>query len=650
MNVTEEIKSRLDIIDIVSEHVQLRKSGRNYAGFCPFHSNTRTPAFYVFPETQTWHCFGACAEGGDLYDFVMKKHGWDFREALEYLAQRAGVQLEEPTPAQKRQQAVEERLTDLLTAAADYFHQLLQHAPQAEHARRYVQTRGLAEETLAAFRVGFALDTWDACRTHFNGQGYSDDDLVLAGLLTENEERGTRYDRFRNRLMIPIRDVNGRVVGFGARTLDKEGIPKYLNSPQTHLFDKSSLLFNLDRSKRYIRSEQQAVIVEGYMDVMQAWQSGFRNVVAQMGTALTERQLSQLKRYTRRFVIALDADAAGVKATMRSLQVARETLDREYEVHFDARGLVRHEGRLAAEIHVVTLPAGKDPDNIIRESPDAWVQLVAKAKPIVDYVIDIVTQDLDMNDARAKSAVAQQVMPLIADIGDPVVREHYRQRLARVLRVDERTLRMVRATDKAARPPQPPEFAPQMNGRPPEPGRPAARSQQQSGFAVLPREAYFLRQCLAFPQMIAHVNRKLVMQEEPPLQKTDFSSPADRELLDVLYRRAEQSPFVTMEELCDSLDVVLVERVNVLLGLNVSPESELDRLPDRLVLSVLDWRLAKVRAQLTQLQQVMLSAREQPDAEQSTARLYGQQVHELRLRIKRLNRAKDAMSAVGRRR
>ncbi|HIP73589.1 MAG TPA: DNA primase, partial [Anaerolineae bacterium] len=320
MRVTDEIKSRLDIVDLISETVSLRRSGRSYAGFCPFHPNTRTPAFFVFPETQTWRCFGACAEGGDIFSFVMKQNGWDFKEALQNLAKRAGVELQPRKPVDKKKKAREEKLTALLSAASDYFHQLFLHAPQAAVAREYIQKRGLTEQTIEAFQIGFALHSWDACRSHFNGQGYTDEDLLAVGLLTENPDKGTRYDRFRNRLLIPIRDVDGRTVGFGARTLEKDGIPKYLNSPQTVLFDKSRLLFGLDMARRHIREARQAVIVEGYMDVLQAWQAGFRNVIAQMGTALTEAQLRQLKRYTKTFVLALDADAAGMKATLRSLQ------------------------------------------------------------------------------------------------------------------------------------------------------------------------------------------------------------------------------------------------------------------------------------------------------------------------------------------
>lgn len=360
MTDTQEIKNRLDLVDVVQDYgVQLRKSGRNYAGFCPFHANTRTPAFYVFPESQTWRCFGACAEGGDVFSFVMKKNGWDFRETLVDLARRAGVTLEETRPKDAAREAIEDRQVALLDAASNYYHQLLLHAPQAEAARRYVSDRGLNDDTVNAFRLGFALDSWDAAKTHFTGQGYSEEELLAVGLLTEHEERHTRYDRFRGRFMIPIRDLDGRVVGFGARTLDPDGIPKYLNSPQTALFDKGHLIFNLDMARRHIRDAREVVLVEGYLDVMTAWQHGFRNVVAQMGTALTETQLRLLQKHSKRFVLALDPDAAGAKATLRSLQLARETLDRELDVRFDARGLVQLEGRLRADIRVVTLPEGK---------------------------------------------------------------------------------------------------------------------------------------------------------------------------------------------------------------------------------------------------------------------------------------------------
>ncbi len=654
MSVTQDIKSRLDIVDIVSEQVPLRRSGRNFSGFCPFHTNTRTPAFYVFPETQTWHCFGECAEGGDLFNYVMKKEGWDFKEALKQLAKRAGVELEEADPEVKRRRKAEDKLVDILSTAADYFHQLLLHAPQAEGARQYVTGRELTAETVDTFRLGFALNSWDACRTHFNDQGYSDQELLAVGLLTENPEKGTRYDRFRNRLMIPIRDVDGRVVGFGARTLEKDGIPKYLNSPQTVLFDKGRLLYGLDTAKRNIREAREVVIVEGYMDVMQGWQAGFRNIVAQMGTALTGDQLRLLKRYTKRFILALDPDAAGVNATMRSLQVARDNLDREYDHHFDARGLVQHEGRLQADINIATLPEGFDPDNLIRTNPQQWPEMLTKAKPVTAYVIEVATRDLDLNDAKAKSAVAQQVLPLIKDIADPVEREHYRQQLARALRVDERTLRMVQLPQETSRsqayampppPPPPPEeeFPPFDDGMAVDVGRANASVRLDK------RVGNLLRQCLEHPRLIIQINQSLLRQEQPSVSEDDFAMLEDGMILAMIYERSDQAAVVTIEEMCDSLDSVLLERMEMLLALPAADNFD-PRLPDRLAMSVLDLRLAKAQAEIKQLQQLMRDAQDLEQQAPNPARLYWSRINELTLTVKWINKAKDATSASGQRR
>lgn len=650
MTVTDEIKSRLDIVDVVSESVQLRKSGSSYTGFCPFHPNTRTPAFVVFPNTQTWRCFGACAEGGDIFSFVMKKEGWDFKEALKQLAQRAGVELEPQRPEDKKRRALEDKLADLLSGAADYFHQLLLHAPQAEGARQYVAGRGLTKETVALFKLGFALDSWDACRNHFNMQGYDDDDLVDAGLLTFNEEKDTRYDRFRNRLMIPIYNASGRIAGFGARTLDPDGLPKYLNSPQTPLFDKSRLLFGLDLARRHIREARQVVIVEGYMDVMQARQAGFRNVVAQMGTALTEPQLRLLKRYTKRFVLALDADAAGAQATLRSLEVAREALDREADVRFNARGLVRHEGRLQADIRVVTLPEGFDPDKLIREDPSRWPALLDQAKPIVAYVIDIATEGLDMQDGKAKAAVVQQVLPVINDVVNPVEREHYRQILARRLQVDERVLHKVSVPTGRKRV----KARAQSDG----PARPAKVSLESAGLAVAIRGStaasemkreYFLRQCLAFPQLISQIDKILAIHQQPLVTEADFTRLDDKALWRQLRQRPNQRPVATIEDLWDSLaeDEYLRERVQSLLSIKLTSESELERLPDRLVLSVLDWRLERTKSLLAEVERLFRESQEQKNLEM--LELYGQQLRELPTQVRSIDKARGAMSATGRR-
>ena len=421
MNVTDEIKERLDIVEFIGSYVPLQKAGRNFKALCPFHSE-KTPSFYVFPDSQRWQCFGACSEGGDVFSFAMKREGWDFRTALEELARRAGVELVPQTPAQVEAEERTERLRATVAEAARYYHHLLQHAPQAEHAREYLAQRSLSPATIDRFQLGYSLPGWENLRDHLIEQGFTLEELLQAGLLVERED-GSAYDRFRDRLMIPIRDAQGHTIGFGARTLDREGVPKYLNSPKTPIFDKSHTLFGLDLAREAIRAQERVVIVEGYMDVMQAHQAGFHNIVAQMGTALTETQVRRLQRYTRRFILALDPDAAGVQATLRGLEVARETLEREWEPVFDPRGLVGFEGRLGAEIRILRLPSGYDPDDLIRSDPTRWSDLVQEAAPVVEFYLHMLLEQIELDDAKERARVVETMLPLLRDVVDPVERE-----------------------------------------------------------------------------------------------------------------------------------------------------------------------------------------------------------------------------------
>jgi len=439
MSAIDDIKDRIDIVDLVSASVKLRRSGKNHVGFCPFHPNTRTPAFVVFPESGTWRCFGACNEGGDIFRFVMKKEGWDFNEALRNLAQRAGVELPRRAAEEVAEDATHQRLRDLLEAAVIFYRHALLQSGAGQQVMTYLHARGLGDPVLETFEIGYAPDSWDALHRHLAEREFAEQEMLEAGMLSE-KEGGGRYDRFRNRIMIPIRDAQGRMAGFGARIVDPQDVPKFLNSPQTPLFDKGHMLFGLDKARKAIRSADQAVIVEGYLDVMALHQAGFQNIVSPMGTALSEPQLRLLKKFSRRIILALDADAAGDKATLRGLDVARQAMDRELDPVFDARGLVRHEGRLDAELRVVTLPPGRDPDEVVAESREAWPALVQHARTVVDYVMDVLTEGRDLSDAKVKAVIAQQVLPLIDDVADPVERETYRQNLARRLRVDERAL------------------------------------------------------------------------------------------------------------------------------------------------------------------------------------------------------------------
>jgi DNA primase len=441
MSAIDEIKSRIDIVDLVSESgVKLRRSGKNYTGFCPFHPNTRTPAFVIFPESGTWRCFGQCNEGGDVFKFVMKKEGWDFPEALRRLAEKTGVQLEAFTPERMEQKEENERLRNLLEDAVNFYRHQLLNTPAGKPVIDYLlDKRKLTLQTIEIFGLGYAPGGGHVALEYFKTKGYTEQDLLDAGLVTERESGGV-YDRFRNRLMIPIRNAEGRMTGFGARIIDPNDQPKFLNSPQTVLFEKSRLLYGLDRARKPIRAADQAVIVEGYLDVIALHQAGFENVVSPMGTALTEDQLRLLKRFTRRIVLALDPDAAGQKAVLRGLEAARASLDREDELRFDARGLLRHEARLRADLRVASMPDELDPDEIVGRDPEEWKKLIEAAQPIVTHVLETLAANRDMDDPKVKAEIAAQVLPLIEDLPNPIEREAYRQRLARRLRVDERAL------------------------------------------------------------------------------------------------------------------------------------------------------------------------------------------------------------------
>ncbi|MBI2940203.1 MAG: DNA primase [Chloroflexi bacterium] len=429
----EEIKSRLSILDVVGPRVTLRKAGRNFQGLCPFHSE-KTPSFVVFPEKGNYHCFG-CGANGDAFTFVMQTENLEFVEALRLLADRTGVTL-----VSRRAATVEDRRNALLVeinAATAQFFQTMLRREAGGAALTYLHGRGLTEDTIDAFQLGWAPDSWEALTRQLLGRGHTAADLVAAGVASERESGGI-YDRFRNRVTFPIRDERGGVVGFGARALGDEH-PKYLNSPDTPIFSKGHCLYGIDAARPAIREAGQAVIVEGYVDALIAHQYGLKNVVASLGTALTERQLAMLKRLTRSIVLALDPDTAGADATARGLEVARQVFAEVTPVA-TWRGLIRHEHKLGADLRVARLPSGQDPDEIIRESADRWRLLIREAQPLVDFTIDVVLAKVDVSTAKGKSAAAQQLLPLLAELRDPVQQAHYVGLLAQRLRVREDAL------------------------------------------------------------------------------------------------------------------------------------------------------------------------------------------------------------------
>jgi len=530
MTAVDDIKARLDIVELVGESVRLRRTGKNYIGFCPFHPNVHTPAFVVFPDSGTWRCFGACNEGGDIFKFVMKKEGWDFPEALRQLAARAGIELHPRSADEQRAEEAYEHLRGLLELAATYFRNHLLMSTAGATVRDYLHGRGLTDDTLEAFQVGLAPAGREQGLAYYRGKGYTDDDLQQAGLAVAPESGGLR-DRFHNRITIPIRDSRGRICGFGARIVDPNDVPKFLNSPQSPIFDKGHLLFGLERASRAIRAQEEAVIVEGYMDVMTAHQAGFLNVVSPMGTALTEAQLRMLKRLARRIVLALDSDSAGDAAALRGLDVARETLDREGEAVFDARGLVRFEGRLQADLRVATLPPGLDPDELILQDREAWRQRIGEARPVVEHVLGVITQGRNLSEAKVKAEVAARILPLIEDVADPVERDAYRQQLARLLRVDEASLQAASGRRPARR-------AGARAGRDQVP--PAATAPPSLAAKASTREAFCLGALVHQPLLLFRANRIFgeLGLERPGAE--DFTAAESQWLLEIVQRSLSQ--------------------------------------------------------------------------------------------------------------
>ena len=561
MNTVDEIKSRLDIVDIISEDVKLKRSGKNFTGFCPFHANSRTPAFVVFSDSGTWRCFGECNEGGDIFKYVMKKQGWDFREALKFLAERAGVKLEPLTPEFKEKNERADQLRKLLEDAVTFYrHQLTQTEPGKETLAYLTEKRGITQKTAEIWGLGYAPQGWDTTLNYFLKKGYSQADLVDAGMLSEKQEGGV-FDRFRHRLMFPIRDANGDMAGFGGRVLNPEDVPKFMNSPQSLLFDKSRLLYGLDKARKAIRTANQAVIVEGYLDVVVVHQQGFENVVSPMGTALTETQMRLLKRFTRRFVLALDPDAAGVKATMRGLEVARESLDHSSDVTFDARGLLHNEARLQADLRVSALPDGMDPDEIVLRDPEEWKRIIEASKPIIFHVLDTLVKGQDIREPKTKSDIAMRILPLINDVPNPVERDAYRQHVARVLQVDESAL--LQLTTQKARPRRRLNRE-AINSGEPNLQKPAEANAQEKIGAM---EKQVLAYLLEDPEKIYRINRWLQKEALERISAADFSYSEHSQIAEIIFKSITQNELdpahFIQERLAEDVDLILEKSIKL---------------------------------------------------------------------------------------
>lgn len=418
---TDEIKQRIDIVELIGEYVPLKAAGTNWKGRCPFH-NEKTPSFMVSREKAMWHCFG-CGRGGDIFSFVQEIDGMDFPEALRLLAKRAGVQLKEYDPKLQTQRT---KAIDVLRWVMRYWQEVLLKSAEAEAARAYLHQRAISDDSLEEFQLGFAPAAGDVTYQALKKKGFTDEEIFLAGL-TIKRDRGVGYfDRFRGRIMFPIADVHGTIVGCSGRILESilkpgQSVPaKYINSPQTAVYNKSLILYALDKAKQEIKKADAAILVEGYMDCIASYQAGVKNVVAVSGTALTLDQVKLLKRYTQNIILSLDRDAAGAQATLRGVDQALQA---------------------AMNVKILRLPFGKDPDELIRKEPAAWTAAIQSAKPIMEYFFDEALVGRDLRNVQDKKAVAKFLLPMIARLGDPIEQTHYLQQLGDLLHLDEETLR-----------------------------------------------------------------------------------------------------------------------------------------------------------------------------------------------------------------
>jgi DNA primase len=415
---SEEIKNKLDIVDFIKDYIPLQAAGMNFRARCPFH-NEKSPSFMVSPDKQIWHCFG-CGKGGDIFGFLMEIEGLEFVEALRILAPKAGVTLRRQNPKEASERM---RLLDIMDISRRFYHKYLLESPAAQAARDYLSKRGLDKDTIEEWQIGVSPDTWDGLLKVLKKQGYNDQEILKTGMTIHNQQRNSFYDRFRGRIMFPINDANGNIVAFTARVSPEkeatEQMGKYINSPQTALYNKSKTIFALDKSKQAIKQNDKVIIVEGQMDAITAHQFGFHNVVASSGTALTEDQIEMLKRFTTNFSLAFDVDDAGHMAADRGI---REALKQDIN------------------ITVIEVPDGKDPDDCIRKDKSTWEQAVKNAKHMMAYYFDRTFASLDLSKIEGRRQAAAKLLPIISGIANKIEKSFWLKSLAESIGVDENVL------------------------------------------------------------------------------------------------------------------------------------------------------------------------------------------------------------------
>ncbi len=415
----QQIKDRLDIVEVVSGYLKLEKTGINLRARCPFHQE-KGPSFFVSPARQMFKCFG-CNASGSVFDFVMKIEGIEFPDALRILAKRAGVELHEYHPQDQTERT---RLLELCDLAAKFFEKQLQETVSGKKCQEYLKKRGLTDKTIKQWRLGYAVDQWRALGDFLVGRGFKREEIVKAGLAVEQEKAQSPYDRFRARVMFPIFDINGQVVGFGARKTDflegsKDEGPKYLNTPSTILYDKSRVLYGLHFAKMDIRQKNFCILTEGYMDVILSHQAGFTNTVASSGTALTPFQLNIIKRYTQNLHTAFDRDTAGSSATVRGIDLAQKE-------NFD--------------IKVILMPEGKDPADIISQNPADWQTAIDSAKDITEFYFEDAFLKFNSLIPQGKKQIAAFLLPQIKKLPNSILQSHWSQKLAHALGVSAESI------------------------------------------------------------------------------------------------------------------------------------------------------------------------------------------------------------------
>lgn len=535
MAIVDDIKTRLDIVDVVSDHVTLKKAGRNFKAPCPFHTE-KTPSFVVNPERQTWRCFGACATGGDIFNFVMRKEGVEFGEALRRLADKAGVEV---TERPREQVDRDEALFRINQEAARFYNEMLK-SPEGRAALKYLYDRGIDDKAIDEFQLGFSPKGRDRLKIHLSSLGADLGHATQAGLLRANDEGEVR-DFFFGRLMVPICERRGRVVGFGGRSLDGSN-PKYINTIATPIFDKQATLYGLDKATTAIREKETAVIVEGYMDVITAHQHGYKNVVASMGTALTERQVYLVRSLTKTVVLALDPDAAGQEATLRSLEASWRTLERR---QFGQRQQVA--------LHIATLPEDRDPDDLIRQAPDEWERIIKSAVPYMDFLIPALVRRHDVSSPQGKAQAAGALVSVIVSMEDAFEQDRYFGKLADALSVTREALQ---ASIGKVRP----------TGR----GRPPARTGSNSptsGTSISPfatsdrepLEEYVLAILFHWPDLKAVVGAHI---------PEEFRRTENREMF------TRWLNYSTVEELRQHLDDTLFDHLTYLIEKDLTPADQ----------------------------------------------------------------------------